>query len=56
MLLEEFAPEEKPQEFISQLTGRGIGLVRCSRGHLKEAIEELNGSMTLAGQMPSVVG
>ena len=56
MLLEEFAPAERPQEFISQLTWRGIGLVRCSRGHLKEAIEELSGSMALAGQLPSVVG
>ena len=56
VLLEEFAPAERPQEFISQLTLRGIGLVRCSRGHLKEAIEELSGSMALVGQLPSVAG
>ncbi len=45
VLLEDFANDEVPHEFISRLGGINLDIVRCSRGHLKGAIDTLGHSM-----------
>ena len=41
VLLEGFATDERSHEFVSQLDGGNIDLVRCHRGDLKAAIDIL---------------
>ena len=48
VLLDGFTEGEAPEEFVSRLGGTGAGLVRCSRGNLKSAVDALGQSMQVA--------
>ena len=48
VLLEGFAPEEEPDAFVSGLSGTGTNLIRCSKGSLKDAVDELGGALALS--------
>jgi hypothetical protein len=48
VLLEGFAEEEAPGEFVSSLSAGGAGVVHCPRGNLEEAVAALDSSMRFA--------
>ena len=49
VVLEGFADQEAPEEFVSQLSGVDVSLVRCSRGNLRAAVDALGRSLVLSG-------
>ena len=55
VLLEGFAESDTPHEFSSQLNGTGIGLIRCSRGNLGAAVDELGHYLQVSGQQVRTV-
>ena len=54
VLLEGFGEGEMPHEFIRQLGGSNLDLVRCSRGNLKPAIDTLGHSLLFPNWLPAV--
>ena len=56
ILLEGFAPDEIPQEFLSRLKGSNCRIISCSRGNLEAAIKKLSNVLSLAGKSAASVG
>lgn len=56
VLLEGFAPNETPHEFLSRLKGSNLNIISCSRGNLEMAIKKLGNSLFFAGKSPVSVG
>jgi len=56
VLLEGFAPDEAPDEFLARLKGSSLDIISCSQGNLAAAIEKLGNSLFLAGEVPASVG
>ena len=54
VLLEGFAPKEKPDEFLSQLRGDGVDLIRCTPGNLETATKNLASSRSFDGRLTVV--
>ncbi len=53
VILEGFATDEIPDEFIAQLPVDNLTVIRGSRGNLAAAIEKLGNALLLAEQLPS---
>ena len=56
ILLEDFAPDEIPQEFLSRLEGSNCHIISCSPDNLEAAIKKLSKFLSLAGKSPASVG
>ena len=49
VLLEGFAPDEMPLEFLSRLKGANLKIINCSQGNLELAIKELSTFLSFSG-------
>ena len=56
VLLEGFAPDEVPHEFLSRLKESSLDIISCSRDNLEAAIKRLGNSPLFAGKLPASVG
>ncbi len=56
VLLEGFAPNEVPHEFLTRLKKGNLDTISCSQGNLAAAIKNLGNSLCLAGKVPASVG
>lgn len=51
VLLEGFAPDEMPREFLARLKGANLGIINCAQGNLESAIKELSNFWSLSGRV-----
>ena len=56
LLLEGFAPNEVPHEFLARLKKGNLDIISCSQDNLAAAIKNLDNSLFLAGKVPASIG
>jgi len=56
VLLEGFAPDEVPHEFLARLKKGNLNIISCSQGNLAAGIKNLDNSLFLVGKVPASMG